>query len=54
MKECYICLDFFNRIPLLKCGHMVCAECYCKLKDRKINNCVICNKKLIRGCKINK
>ena len=46
--ECYICLNVFTRIPYLKCGHFICAECYCKCKDRKINNCSICDKKMSR------
>ena len=46
--ECYVCLYVVTRIPYLSCGHFVCSECYCKCKDRKINNCSLCEKKLIR------
>lgn len=47
-EKCFLCLETFTRIPYLKCGHFVCAECYCKCKDYKINNCSICDKEMIR------
>lgn len=46
--DCYICLDEFLKIPLLNCGHFVCPKCYCDLKQRKINSCCLCKKKLTR------
>lgn len=53
--DCYICLDKPDiRIPLLRCGHYVCCECYCGLKRHKYNECQICKKKLIRGARKNK
>ena len=54
VEPCYICLEYINNIPLLRCKHFICSKCYCELKNRRINNCQICQKKLIRGCKINK
>ena len=54
MQTCFICLGFLERVPLLRCGHFVCPECYCACKGRKINNCCVCNKKMIRGSKKNK
>ena len=54
MNYCYICLEYVEKIPLLRCGHFVCCKCYCDMKFQKIKNCLICNKKLIRGTKINK
>lgn len=49
--ECFICSETFTQIPYLRCGHFICADCYCSCKNSKNNNCVICNKKLIRGRK---
>ena len=54
MEKCYICLEYVDRIPLLRCGHFICSECYCQMKNKKLNNCLICDKKLIRGSKKNK
>ena len=54
MQDCFICLESSPKVPLLKCGHFVCPKCYCELKGNKINNCCICQKKLIRGTKKNK
>jgi len=53
--NCYICESPPNQdIPLLRCGHYVCCECYCRIKSDKINVCLLCEKKLIRGRKLNK
>ena len=53
--SCYICLEEPDKnIPLLKCGHYCCCECYCKQKNRKINHCLVCFNKLIRGARKNK
>jgi hypothetical protein len=53
--DCYICLaEPDKNIPLLKCKCYLCPRCYCELKNRKLNFCVICDKKLIRGAKKNK
>ena len=54
MQNCFICLGNIPRVPLLRCGHFVCPECYCECKDRAIYNCSVCQKKLIRGAKKNK
>ena len=54
MDYCYICLDYFPGLTYLKCNHFVCCKCYCDMKNRKLNNCLICNKKLIRSKKLNK
>ena len=32
MAECIVCLEEFEKIPLLKCSHFVCPTCYCSLK----------------------
>lgn len=48
MNECIVCLEEFH-IPLLKCGHFVCPCCYCGLKNRKMNGCPYCKKRMIRG-----
>lgn len=52
--DCYKCEKYFPDIPLLKCGHALCSECYCCLKFYKIHKCIICNKELIRGSKKNR
>lgn len=53
--DCYICLDAPDKnVPLLKCGCYICPPCYCRLKSNKINDCQVCNKKLVRGRKNNK
>lgn len=53
--NCYKCDKGPNLdIPLLRCGCYVCPPCYCLIKGEKINNCLICDKKLIRGRKLNK
>ena len=49
MQDCQICLETIPRIPLLKCGHFICAECYCSCKNRGITNCSVCDKKLVRS-----
>ena len=54
MERCYVCLEYIDNIPLLKCNHFVCCNCYCDMKNQKLNNCLICQKKLIRGTKKNK
>ena len=54
MLNCQKCLQIIDRVPLLRCGHFICAKCYCDCKSMKINNCGICDKKLIRGAKKNK
>ena len=49
LLNCYICSKPYDKnIPLLRCGHYVCCECYCDMKLQKVNKCLICNKKLIR------
>lgn len=53
--NCYNCLAESDRnVPLLKCGCYVCPPCYCIIKSDKINICLRCDKKLIRGKKKNK
>lgn len=53
--DCYLCNESVDtNVPLLKCNHFLHPKCYCKLKDNKINNCLLCNQKLIRGRKKNK
>lgn len=53
--KCYLCLaDEDKNVPLLRCGHYVCPPCYCRIKQDKMYACLICDKKLIRGCKKNK
>jgi len=54
MLDCHICQKTIDRVPLLRCGHFVCPKCYCDCKTMKINNCVVCDRKLIRGSKKNK
>jgi hypothetical protein len=54
MQSCFICLNYIERVPLLRCGHFVCPECYEKCKNLRINNCSVCDKKMVRGCKKNK
>ena len=49
MTECIVCLEELEKIPLLKCSHFVCPTCYCSLKNRRIDNCLYCQKKMIRG-----
>lgn len=53
-QNCYRCNNYFADIPLLRCNHALCSVCYCKQKDQKLDNCFLCNKKLIRGKKKNK
>jgi len=53
--NCSICLDPPDKnIPLLICGHYVCCECYCRLKNMGFTNCLDCNRVLRRGRKKNK
>lgn len=53
--KCYLCLaDEDKNVPLLRCGDYVCPPCYCRIKSEKINTCLMCDKKLIRGSKKNK
>ena len=47
-EKCFICLAYFTDIPYLKCSHFICAECYERCKNHKINNCIICNRKMSR------
>lgn len=54
MQNCFVCLETIYRVPLLRCGHFVCPECYCNCKSYGIHNCSVCKKKLIRGSKKNK
>lgn len=54
MELCFICFEYVDEVPLLKCNHFLCPTCYTDMKNRKLNNCLICNKKLIRGTKKNK
>ena len=58
MERCIVCLkDDFYEIPYLKCGHVVCSECYCKLKAIRPNRsssecpCPLCKKNMIRSYK---
>ena len=46
---CYICLEPITNTPLLTCRHSLCSKCYCNLKSNKKNNCLLCDKKLVRG-----
>lgn len=53
--NCYLCnADPDPHVPLLRCGHYACPPCYCKIKDRRINHCLLCEKKLIRGRRKNR
>lgn len=53
--KCYLCLgDEDKNVPLLRCGCYVCPPCYCRIKQDRIYTCLLCDKKLIRGCKKNK
>lgn len=56
MEHCLVCLeDDFHQIPYLRCGHVVCSECYCKLKAlrpvKTSNNCPcpLCKKNMVRS-----
>lgn len=51
--DCQICGDYFPEIPLLRCGHAICAKDYCNQKSNGYNSCCICNKKMIRGARKN-
>ena len=53
MKNCFICLEKIEKVPLLKCGCFICPGCYCNLKSRRIDKCSVCNKKMTRGSKKN-
>ena len=47
--NCYVCSKLYEKnVPLLVCNHYVCPECYCNMKSKKVNECIICNKKLLR------
>ena len=52
--NCFKCNSFDGNIPLLRCGHFCCCDCYVALKTNKTDFCLLCNKKLIRGNKKNK
>jgi hypothetical protein len=44
-KECYICLDKVGiNLYFLKCGHILCLNCYKKLLGYGISRCGICRK----------
>jgi hypothetical protein len=57
-RTCQECNNTFSHIPLLTCGHFVCAECYCKLKANRPNKnnnkcgCPYCGKNMVRKCRI--
>ena len=52
--NCNICdKEADNNVPLLRCGHYICPDCYCTLKLKNINHCQICFKYLVRGIKKN-
>ncbi len=44
-----MCLETITNTPLLICRHSLCSKCYCNLKSNKINSCLLCDKKLVRG-----
>lgn len=49
MEKCFVCQEIKNKdVPLLKCNDFLCPQCYCKLKENRINKCPCCFKKLIR------
>jgi hypothetical protein len=50
--DCYKCqIPKIKEVPLLKCGHYICTDCYIRLKNTRIVNCLICNEKLKRSAK---
>lgn len=58
-RTCLRCDETFTQIPLLRCGHFYCHECYSKLKavrPNPVNNnkcpCPICGENMIRKCRI--
>jgi DNA repair ATPase RecN len=38
LTECKICYEEKEDIRVLNCGHLLCYECYNKLKERESNN----------------
>ena len=53
-RICQICDESFEKIPLLRCGHFLCSECYVKIKnDRPVKKsnkcpCPFCSKNMVR------
>jgi hypothetical protein len=53
--DCFNCeTKQIKEVPLLKCGCYICPDCYCRLKNTKIEYCLICHKILRRSSKKNK
>jgi len=50
--NCYKCdIQQHKEVGLLVCGCYICCDCYCRLKDLKIDKCLCCDKKLRRSQK---
>ena len=45
-KICDVIKD--KQVPLLNCEHYICPPCYVSMKSHKIDDCVLCNKKMKR------
>ena len=53
--NCYLCNKEPDlNVPLLRCGDYVCPPCYCKIKGSGENNCILCERRLIRGRRLNR
>lgn len=49
LKICLICRYELYNIPNLICGHFICPDCYCKLKNKNSKcKCPFCDKTLRR------
>lgn len=45
--DCCICLDFIENIEITSCGHFMCYDCFCGLKNSTTGDswtCPVCRK----------
>lgn len=47
-KICDVIKD--KQVPLLNCKHYICPPCYVSMRSHKIDDCILCNKKMKRRC----
>ena len=51
--NCIVCDEIKTNVCLLSCEHPLCNPCYVMLKKERINNCILCDRRLRRGRKKN-
>ncbi len=41
-NECMVCLETNKKLKKISCKHILCVECFKKLKNKKYNECPMC------------